>query len=58
MEVENLLADCLRDARGNSLGTVPVGRDGPAYATARRTFLTAGALCMKEKEPTVPEPMR
>ncbi|MET9077312.1 thiopeptide-type bacteriocin biosynthesis protein [Streptomyces sp. NPDC004232] len=51
MEVENLLADCLRDARGISLGTLPDIGDGPAYAAARRTFLTAGLSALRAAVP-------
>ncbi|MEU7281717.1 thiopeptide-type bacteriocin biosynthesis protein [Streptomyces sp. NPDC045431] len=51
LEVERLLADCLDDARTQPLGTVPLVPDGPAYAAARRAFLTAGLRALREDLP-------
>ncbi|MDT9684393.1 thiopeptide-type bacteriocin biosynthesis protein [Streptomyces sp. TRM76323] len=47
LQVERLLADCLRDARTDPPDALPLPPDGDAYAAARRTFLAAGlrALC-------------
>ncbi|MFH8349285.1 thiopeptide-type bacteriocin biosynthesis protein [Streptomyces sp. NPDC018045] len=51
LPVAELLADCLRDARGASLGTVPVGPEDPAYAEARRAFLAAGLAALRDEGP-------
>ncbi|KOV73329.1 MULTISPECIES: thiopeptide-type bacteriocin biosynthesis protein [unclassified Streptomyces] len=51
VRVERLLADCLEDARAESLGTVPVAADDAGYADARRTFLTAGLHALRAHAP-------
>ncbi|MGW2485765.1 thiopeptide-type bacteriocin biosynthesis protein [Streptomyces sp. NPDC001606] len=51
LEVERLLADCLRDARDLPLGTVPVDASDPAYQAARHTFLTAGLTALRHDLP-------
>ncbi|MFF7632942.1 thiopeptide-type bacteriocin biosynthesis protein [Kitasatospora sp. NPDC008050] len=51
LEVERLLADCLRDARENPLGTVPVDSASPEYDAARHTFLTAGLAALRDDVP-------
>jgi thiopeptide-type bacteriocin biosynthesis protein len=51
LEVERLLADCLREARSEPLGCVPVDPAGPAYEAARRTFLTAGLCALRDHLP-------
>jgi thiopeptide-type bacteriocin biosynthesis protein len=51
LEVERLLADCLRDARERPLGTVPVDSGDPAYEAARHAFLTAGLSALRDDLP-------
>ncbi|MEV7359433.1 thiopeptide-type bacteriocin biosynthesis protein [Kitasatospora sp. NPDC091276] len=51
VEVERLLADCLRDARDIPWGTVPVDSAGPEYEAARRAFLTAGLSALRDDRP-------
>ncbi|MFF8831107.1 thiopeptide-type bacteriocin biosynthesis protein [Streptomyces sp. NPDC015131] len=53
VDVERLLADCLRDARTapGPLGTLPCAGEGAAYAEARRTFLAAGLRALRDDLP-------
>ncbi|WP_329560653.1 thiopeptide-type bacteriocin biosynthesis protein [Kitasatospora sp. NBC_01266] len=51
VEVERLLADCLRDARDIRPRTVPIDSAGPGYEAARRTFLTAGLSALRDDLP-------
>ncbi|UFQ19322.1 MULTISPECIES: thiopeptide-type bacteriocin biosynthesis protein [Streptomyces] len=51
VDVERLLADCLRDARAASLGVLPLAPEGAAYAEARRTFLAAGLRALRDDLP-------
>ncbi|MEU2060911.1 thiopeptide-type bacteriocin biosynthesis protein [Streptomyces sp. NPDC013455] len=51
LDVEQLLADCLRDARDTPFGTVPVDSRSPSYASARRTFVTAGLSALRDDLP-------
>ncbi|MEU0666601.1 thiopeptide-type bacteriocin biosynthesis protein [Streptomyces lavendulocolor] len=51
VDVERLLADCLRDARAASLGVLPLAAEGAAYAEARRTFLAAGIGALRDDLP-------
>ncbi|WP_435642347.1 thiopeptide-type bacteriocin biosynthesis protein [Streptomyces sp. H49] len=51
VRVERLLADCLDDVRAHPLGAVPLTAEGPAYAAARRTFLTAGLEALRAHAP-------
>ncbi|MFG3203845.1 thiopeptide-type bacteriocin biosynthesis protein [Streptomyces sp. NPDC048192] len=51
LEVHQLLADCLRDARDTPLGSVPVDAGGAGYEAARRTFLTAGLSALRSDLP-------
>lgn len=51
VRVERLLADCLDDVRAEPLGTVPLTAEDPAYAAARRTFLTAGLEALRAHTP-------
>ncbi|MGZ0199556.1 thiopeptide-type bacteriocin biosynthesis protein, partial [Streptomyces sp. RM1] len=51
VRVERLLADCLDDVRAHPLGTVPLTAEGPAYAAARRTFLTVGLEALRAHAP-------
>lgn len=48
LQVERLLADCLRDARTDPPGPLPPPPDDAAYAAARRTFLAAGLRALRE----------
>ncbi|QLJ02737.1 hypothetical protein HZZ00_18050 [Streptomyces sp. NEAU-sy36] len=51
LDVRQLLADCLRDARDTSFGTVPVDPGDPGYEAARHTFLTAGLSALRDDLP-------
>ncbi|MYW16671.1 hypothetical protein GT039_13900 [Streptomyces sp. SID2955] len=51
VEVERLLADCLREVRSEPWGCVPVDATGSAYEAARRTFLTAGLRALRDDLP-------
>ncbi|MCP9959868.1 MULTISPECIES: thiopeptide-type bacteriocin biosynthesis protein [Streptomyces] len=49
LQVERLLADCLRDVRTDPSGPLPVPPDGDAYAAARHTFLAAGLRALRDE---------
>lgn len=51
LDIHQLLADCLRDARDTPFGTVPVDAGDPGYEVARSTFLTAGLSALRDDLP-------